>query len=79
MVPGLGRRDLTGAKGLVGRARLPYSGRAERKMPRGQVRPLRSIMHDLGHEWISILKIDIEGFEFSVFTDVSASAIIEHR
>jgi hypothetical protein len=48
-------------------------------MPRGQVRPLRSIMHDLGHEWISILKIDIEGFEFSVFTDVSASAIIEHR
>ncbi|HKW61705.1 MAG TPA: FkbM family methyltransferase [Candidatus Acidoferrum sp.] len=39
------------------------------------VRRLRSIMHDLGHKRIDLLKMDIEGAEYAVLKDLLASRI----
>jgi hypothetical protein len=73
MVPRLGPRDQVNASGRVraaaceGAALWSHSA----QLPGPQVRPLSAIMSDLGHRWLTVLKIDIEGFEFSVFNDVS--------
>jgi hypothetical protein len=31
--------------------------------------PLKDIMHKLGHRYVTLLKVDIEGFEFDLFMD----------
>jgi FkbM family methyltransferase len=42
---------------------------------RARVMRLQSIMEMLGHERISVLKMDIEGFEYAVIRDILDSAI----
>lgn len=45
----------------------------------GEVRRLSSIMQELGHSKINVLKMDIEGFEYDVIDDIlSGSARPEH-
>lgn len=54
-------------------SRLPgHAGAQSLKCP---VRRLSSIMEDLGHDHIDLLKIDIEGFEYAVIDDFLAAGI----
>jgi FkbM family methyltransferase len=39
------------------------------------VRRLKTIMHDLGHEQLDLLKLDIEGFEYAALREMLASRI----
>lgn len=55
-------------------SRLP--GKAGSESLKCPVRRLSSIMHDLGHDHIDLLKIDIEGFEYPVIDDFLASGIL---
>lgn len=41
-----------------------------------EVRKLQTIMDDLGHKKIDLLKMDIEGAEFDVFDDIIKSGIV---
>ena len=40
-----------------------------------QMKTLSTIMHELGHDYIDILKIDIEGTEFAVIPEILASRV----
>ena len=54
-----------------------------------QLHSLETIMEELGHSWVDVLKVDIEGFEWGVlealvgsdeplpFTQLQARAIID--
>lgn len=42
----------------------------DRSVPSYELKSLPSIMRDLGHKWIDVLKMDVEGAEYSVLQSI---------
>lgn len=56
----------------VSHSMVHASGRAPEELP---VKRLQSIMSDLGHDHVDLLKLDIEGAEYAVIDDMLASGV----